>query len=166
MTTPGSLPAPRTYGNWRRPSSAGLGSLGSLGTAVLLVGLVLNSALGWSWADPVAALVIAAMAVKEGRQAWRGDACCAPVAALQQDEAGRARDDQSGRAGHAGCCPPSVSGVASAPDAAPSPPAGLPALSVLPPGAQRSSRPTAGGPPACACCAVAPAAVTLREPTR
>jgi divalent metal cation (Fe/Co/Zn/Cd) transporter len=45
-------------------------------SAVLLVGLVLNSAFGWSWADPVAALVIAAVAAKEGREAWRGDACC------------------------------------------------------------------------------------------
>ena len=47
-------------------------------SAVLLVGLGLNSLLGWSWADPAAALVIAAVAVKEGRDAWRGDACCAP----------------------------------------------------------------------------------------
>jgi divalent metal cation (Fe/Co/Zn/Cd) transporter len=47
-------------------------------SAVLLVGLVLNSALGWSWADPLAALVIAAVAVKEGRDAWRGDTCCPP----------------------------------------------------------------------------------------
>ncbi|MBB4907461.1 cation transporter [Actinophytocola algeriensis] len=46
-------------------------------SAVLLVGLVLNSAFGWSWADPVAALVIAAVALKEGRDAWRGDTCCA-----------------------------------------------------------------------------------------
>jgi divalent metal cation (Fe/Co/Zn/Cd) transporter len=46
-------------------------------SAVLLVGLVLNSAFGWSWADPVAALVIAVIAVKEGRDAWRGDTCCA-----------------------------------------------------------------------------------------
>ncbi|MFI9561451.1 cation transporter [Nonomuraea endophytica] len=45
-------------------------------SAVLLVGLALNSLFGWSWADPIAALVIAAVAVKEGRQAWRGDACC------------------------------------------------------------------------------------------
>ncbi|WP_433728328.1 cation transporter [Actinoplanes sp. CA-051413] len=48
-------------------------------SAVLLVGLLLNSLFGWSWADPVAALIIAAVAVKEGREAWRGDACCAPV---------------------------------------------------------------------------------------
>jgi divalent metal cation (Fe/Co/Zn/Cd) transporter len=45
-------------------------------SAVLLVGLVVNAALGWSWADPAAALVIAAVAVKEGRDAWRGDSCC------------------------------------------------------------------------------------------
>ncbi|WP_087508341.1 cation transporter [Cellulomonas iranensis] len=47
-------------------------------SAVLLAGLVLNSALGWWWADPVAAVVIAAFAVREGVDAWRGDACCAP----------------------------------------------------------------------------------------
>ncbi|GAB3976817.1 cation transporter [Plantactinospora veratri] len=46
-------------------------------SAVLLVGLGLNSLFGWSWADPVAALVIAAVAVREGREAWRGDTCCA-----------------------------------------------------------------------------------------
>ncbi|GGS35722.1 cation transporter [Actinokineospora fastidiosa] len=45
-------------------------------SGVLLVGLLLNSLLGWSWADPVAALVIAAVAVKEGREAWRGQHCC------------------------------------------------------------------------------------------
>ena len=45
-------------------------------SAILLVGLVLNSVLGWSWADPVAALGIAAIAVREGINAWRGDPCC------------------------------------------------------------------------------------------
>ncbi|MDH6624665.1 divalent metal cation (Fe/Co/Zn/Cd) transporter [Streptomyces sp. LBL] len=50
-------------------------------SAVLLVGLILNATLGWSWADPVAALVIAAVAVKEGRDAWQGKGCCAPAAA-------------------------------------------------------------------------------------
>jgi divalent metal cation (Fe/Co/Zn/Cd) transporter len=48
-------------------------------SAVLLVGLGLNSLFGWSWADPIAALVIAAVALKEGRDAWKGDACCAPI---------------------------------------------------------------------------------------
>jgi divalent metal cation (Fe/Co/Zn/Cd) transporter len=45
-------------------------------SAILLAGLVLNSLWGWSWADPVAALGIAAIAVREGRNAWRGDPCC------------------------------------------------------------------------------------------
>lgn len=44
-------------------------------SAVLLAGLVLNSAVGWSWADPAAALLIAAVAVREGREAWRGETC-------------------------------------------------------------------------------------------
>jgi divalent metal cation (Fe/Co/Zn/Cd) transporter len=53
-------------------------------SAVLLVGLVLNATVGWSWADPVAALVIAGVAIKEGAAAWRGEHCddCAPVAAV------------------------------------------------------------------------------------
>jgi divalent metal cation (Fe/Co/Zn/Cd) transporter len=51
-------------------------------SAVLLVGLLMNSLLGWSWADPVAALVIAAVAVRAGRNALRGDTCCVPPAAL------------------------------------------------------------------------------------
>ncbi|MFD3582847.1 cation transporter [Streptomyces sp. NPDC058683] len=52
-------------------------------SAVLLAGLLANSLLGWSWADPVAALTIAVVAVKEGRETWRGDTCCAvPIAGL------------------------------------------------------------------------------------
>ncbi len=42
-------------------------------SVALLVGLVLNSWLGWWWADPIAALVIAGFAVSEGVEAWRGD---------------------------------------------------------------------------------------------
>jgi divalent metal cation (Fe/Co/Zn/Cd) transporter len=58
-------------------------------SAVLLVGLVLNAAFGWSWADPIAALVIAGVAVKEGIEAWRGDHCddCAPIPADGSDAA-------------------------------------------------------------------------------
>ncbi|WP_100501348.1 cation diffusion facilitator family transporter [Geodermatophilus chilensis] len=48
-------------------------------SAVLLVGLVLNATLGWGWADPIAGLVIAAVAVREGIEAWRGEGCCAPA---------------------------------------------------------------------------------------
>jgi divalent metal cation (Fe/Co/Zn/Cd) transporter len=51
-------------------------------SAALLVGLLLNSLLGWAWADAVAALVIAGWAIKEGIEAWRGDACAVPVSAL------------------------------------------------------------------------------------
>ena len=48
-------------------------------SAVLLAGLLLNSLAGWWWADPLAALVIAGVAAREGLEAWRGDACCAPA---------------------------------------------------------------------------------------
>lgn len=54
-------------------------------SAILLAGLALNLWLGWTWADPIAALVIAAAAIKEGVEAWRGDACCAPIAAAPSD---------------------------------------------------------------------------------
>jgi divalent metal cation (Fe/Co/Zn/Cd) transporter len=49
-------------------------------SVALLIGLGANALFGLWWADPVAALVIAAVAVREGRQSWRGDACgcCAP----------------------------------------------------------------------------------------
>jgi divalent metal cation (Fe/Co/Zn/Cd) transporter len=45
-------------------------------SVVLLVGLLLNATVGWWWADPVAALAIAALASNEGRRAWRGERCC------------------------------------------------------------------------------------------
>jgi divalent metal cation (Fe/Co/Zn/Cd) transporter len=44
-------------------------------SAALLVGLVANAALGWWWADPVTALLIAGVALREGREAWRGEEC-------------------------------------------------------------------------------------------
>ena len=51
-------------------------------SAALLVGLLLNSLLGWAWADSVAAVVIVVFAVREGLEAWRGDACKSPLDAL------------------------------------------------------------------------------------
>jgi divalent metal cation (Fe/Co/Zn/Cd) transporter len=42
-------------------------------SAAALAGVGLNTALGWWWADPAAALVIAALAVKEGLEAWHDD---------------------------------------------------------------------------------------------
>ncbi|MFC4118882.1 cation transporter [Nonomuraea zeae] len=64
-------------------------------SGVLLAGLALNSLFGWSWADPIAALVIAAVAVKEGREAWRGDSCCPVPAAADACD---------------GCCPSALDG--------------------------------------------------------
>lgn len=68
-------------------------------SAVLLVGLLLDATLGWTWADPVAALVIAAAALREARGAWRGDTCCAPVGLTT-----RADDAGAGPACTDGCC--------------------------------------------------------------
>jgi divalent metal cation (Fe/Co/Zn/Cd) transporter len=56
-------------------------------SAVLLVGLVLNATLGWGWADPIAGLVIAGVAVREGLEAWKGEGCCSPIAGGASDEA-------------------------------------------------------------------------------
>src|SRR4051812_48361780 len=44
-------------------------------SAALLVGLVANAAVGWWWADPVVALMIAGVAVREARDSWRGAQC-------------------------------------------------------------------------------------------
>jgi len=44
-------------------------------SAILVVGLVLNAALGWWWADPVSALVMVPIVAKEGVDAFRGDSC-------------------------------------------------------------------------------------------
>jgi divalent metal cation (Fe/Co/Zn/Cd) transporter len=48
-------------------------------SVALLIGLGANAVLGWWWADPLAALAIGAVALREGRASWRGkaDACCA-----------------------------------------------------------------------------------------
>lgn len=55
-------------------------------SAAVLIGLVVNSLFGWWWADAVAGLVIAAFAVREGIEAWRGDACATSVGMLLEDE--------------------------------------------------------------------------------
>ena len=55
-------------------------SLCALLSAVLIVGVGLNVLVGWWWADPVAALVIGALALEAGRRVWRAeslsDTCC------------------------------------------------------------------------------------------
>lgn len=75
-------------------------------SAVLLIGLVLNATLGWSWADPIAGLVIAAIAAREGVQAWRGEGCCAPG----QHEATQSDGSSAGEDADCddGCCSPST----------------------------------------------------------
>jgi hypothetical protein len=41
------------------------------------LGLAGNALLGWWWLDPITALVIAGVAVKEGLETWLGEGCCA-----------------------------------------------------------------------------------------
>jgi len=41
-----------------------------------LAGVGLNGLIGWWWADPAAALVVAWLVIREGRQAWSGKSCC------------------------------------------------------------------------------------------
>lgn len=49
-------------------------------SAVVLVGLLLSSLFGWSWVDPIAAIVIAVIATREGINAWKVDICCSAPA--------------------------------------------------------------------------------------
>lgn len=51
-------------------------------SGAVLIGLLLNTLFGWSWADPIAALVVVIFAVKEGVEAWKGDSCTVPVSVL------------------------------------------------------------------------------------
>lgn len=74
-------------------------------SAVVLVGLVLNATLGWSWADPLAGLVIAAVAVKEGREAWRGEGCCGPIGTPHAHDDGTVGRCADGGCAD-GCCTP------------------------------------------------------------
>jgi divalent metal cation (Fe/Co/Zn/Cd) transporter len=75
-------------------------------SAAVLVGLVLNAAVGWWWADPIAALGLAVVAVREGYEAVRGETCCSPPVSLD----GPARHDhertesQCGPDCTASCC--------------------------------------------------------------
>lgn len=55
-------------------------------SAAVLLGLVLNSLFSWWWADAVAGLVIAVFAIREGIEAWRGDACATSVGMILEGE--------------------------------------------------------------------------------
>ncbi|MET9351757.1 cation transporter [Streptomyces sp. NPDC006617] len=75
-------------------------------SAVLLVGLLLNATLGWSWADPIAALAIAGIAVREGRDAWQGKGCCAPATSpTTATAAADTEKDACGCSPGCTCCP-------------------------------------------------------------
>ena len=65
----------RRLGSSATVSEAGQNMICAYLSIALLAGLLANAVLGWWWADPAAALVIAAVAVKEGREAWHGDGC-------------------------------------------------------------------------------------------
>jgi divalent metal cation (Fe/Co/Zn/Cd) transporter len=62
-------------------------------SAAVLIGLVLNSLLGWWWADAIAGLVIAGFAIREGIEAWRGDACATSVGMILEED--HDHDEQS-----------------------------------------------------------------------
>jgi hypothetical protein len=63
----------------------------------LLIGLLANAAVGAWWLDPIIGLLIAAVAVKEGLEAWRGEGCGdGGVPDVLTEPPGAAGDD--------GCC--------------------------------------------------------------
>lgn len=70
-------------------------------SVALLIGLSVNAILGWWWADTMAALFIAGVAVKEGWETWLGDPCCDEEGALLEQAAASAPEDAMGRAR---CC--------------------------------------------------------------
>ena len=67
-------------------------------SVALLIGLGANALFGWWWADPLAALVIAAVALKEGRESWRGEGCADGCCWLRLPT-GRARPSRGARRG-------------------------------------------------------------------
>ena len=64
-------------------------------SAAVLLGLILNSAFGWTWADPIAGLVIVIFAVREGLQAWRGDGCTSSIGELTGETEPACTDEHS-----------------------------------------------------------------------
>jgi divalent metal cation (Fe/Co/Zn/Cd) transporter len=57
-------------------------------SVITLVGIGLNAALGWWWADPVAALGMTIFIAREGIEAWRGEACGCSGTSCEADRAG------------------------------------------------------------------------------
>jgi len=67
--------AGQALGSSATVSEAGQNMICAYLSVALLVGLLLNALAGWWWADPAAALVIVALAAKEGVESWRGESC-------------------------------------------------------------------------------------------
>jgi divalent metal cation (Fe/Co/Zn/Cd) transporter len=65
----------RSLGSSATVSEAGQNMICAYLSVALLIGLLLNALVGWWWADPAAALLIAAVAAREGYDAWQGDSC-------------------------------------------------------------------------------------------
>ncbi|MGM1018544.1 MAG: cation transporter [Actinomycetota bacterium] len=65
-------------------------------SAAVLAGLLLNTLLGWWWADSLAALVIAVFAIREGIEAWKGDTCATSVGMILEDSSGHPHDHGHG----------------------------------------------------------------------
>ena len=78
--------------------------------ATLLVGLAGNALLGVWWLDPAAAIAIAALAVREGTEAWRGESCCIPGGNTETDtSADQCCTPSTGHSDSDGCCAPESS---------------------------------------------------------
>jgi divalent metal cation (Fe/Co/Zn/Cd) transporter len=78
-------------------------------SAVLLAGLLLNATLGWSWADPLVGFVIAAVAGREGLEAWRGERCACVPTQTADTSLGLATTEE---ACTDGCCAPTLGPIA------------------------------------------------------
>src|SRR5581483_2361795 len=65
----------RELGSSAVVSEAGQNMICAYLSIALLAGLLANAVLGWWWADPAAALAIAALAAREGAESWRGERC-------------------------------------------------------------------------------------------
>ena len=61
--------------------------------AAVLIGLLLNTLFGWTWADPAAVLVVG-FAFKEGDEGWEGDSCTVPVSVLTGEREAEDEDHQ------------------------------------------------------------------------
>lgn len=67
--------------------------------AAVFIGLAANAIAGWWWLDPLVALLIAAVAVREGLETWRGEGCCAGPPGPERAQGGGPRECRSSGVG-------------------------------------------------------------------